>query len=123
MTLSGRFRGVGAAGGERHADSRLGEIYHGQADEERGRGDDLEIDESFRAHASYFFQRAAAGNPDDDGGEDERRDDRFDEVKEDVAQEVNGVPPVGPEIADDAADNEANEDLGGERRAIPGAAR
>ena len=58
-----------------------------------------------------FRQRAAAGDPDDDGRENQRRDDRFDQVKEDVAQKINRVPPIRPEPADHAADDQADHDL------------
>src|SRR5205814_10082512 len=117
MSRADGFNDVGVTGGKSDAAAGLGEVNDGEPDEERGGRDDFEVDERFRAHAPDFFQRAAAGDPDDDGGENQRRDDGLDEVEEDVAQEVNGVPPIGPEIADRAADDEADEDLGGEGRA------
>jgi hypothetical protein len=122
MRLRDGLDDVGVRGGEGNADAGPGEVDDGQPDEERRGGDDLEVDERFRAHASDLFQRAAAGDPDDDGGENQRRDDGLDEVQEDVAQEVNGVPPIGPEVANGAADDEADEDLGGKGRTIPGTA-
>ena len=123
MGLADGLDDVGVRGGESDADAGPGEIDDGEADEQRGGGDDLEVDESFCAHPSDFFQRRRAGDPDHDGGEDQGRDDRLDEIKEDVAQEIHGVPPVGPEVAENATDDETDENLGGEGRAIPRAGR
>jgi hypothetical protein len=36
---------------------------------------------------------------------------------------VDGVAPIGPDVAEEPAEDEADEDLGGERGAVPSAAR
>src|SRR5205814_4918137 len=51
MSLPDGLDDVRVSGGEGDTDAGLSEIDDGQTDEESGRGDDLEIDEGFRAHA------------------------------------------------------------------------
>src|SRR5205085_4684276 len=52
---------IGVAGGESDAAAGFGEVHNREPDKERGGGDDFEIDERFRAHATAFFQRPGAG--------------------------------------------------------------
>ena len=69
-----------AATREQHTGSGLGEIDNRQAQEERNRGDDLKIKQSLAAHSADLLQVAATGDADDQGREDERRDDRLDQI-------------------------------------------
>ena len=99
-------------GHQRHAYSRLGEIDHRQPDDERGRGRDLEIDDRFQTHSPDLFQAAGAGDPDDDGRENQRRDDRLDQVEKNVAQKINRVPPIRSQPANKRANDETDEESG-----------
>jgi hypothetical protein len=81
---------------ESHSDARLGEINHGQSDEQRDCSDDLEIDQCLESHAPDFAQRAGTCDPYDDRRENKRRDDRFDQVNENVAQKIDRVAPIRP---------------------------
>ena len=99
MRLSDRFDDVDVAGSERYADAWPGEIDDRQSNEKRRGGDDLEINQRFDSHASDFSKRAGAGDSDDNGRENQRRDDRLDQVDENVAQEINLVSPIGSQPA------------------------
>ena len=110
-------------GHQRYANARLGEIDHRQSDDESGRGNDFEVDERLQTHSSDLFQAARAGDTDDDGRENERRDDRLDQVEENVAQEVDSVSPIGAPPADKRSDDETEKNLRGERWSIPGTTR
>ena len=59
------------------------------------------------------------GDADYDGGENQRRDDRLDQVNENVTQEINFVPPVGSQPANQRADDKPDHDLRRQRRPIP----
>src|SRR2546423_5882534 len=111
MTLLNGFDGVDVRGGESHARPGLGEIDYSQPNEQRCRGDDLEIDQRFDSHAPHFPKRACASDTNYNCREHERRDDGFDQVNEDVAQKINCVPPIGSEPADHTADNQPYHDL------------
>jgi hypothetical protein len=59
------------------------------ADEEGERRDDLEIDERLEADPPNLLDRSGAGDPDDEGREEQRRDDHLDQAQEDAAQDAN----------------------------------
>src|SRR5438046_10428221 len=100
MTLADRFDDAGIARCESDAHSWFREIHYGQPDEERRRGDDLEIDHGFDPHASDLSERAGDGDYDDNRLEDKRSDDRFDQADAGVAQDIKRVSPVGTEATD-----------------------
>ena len=52
---------------ESHPDARFGEIHDRQADEQRGRGDDLEIDQRLNSHAPDLLQGTGTRDSDHDG--------------------------------------------------------
>ena len=122
LGLPDHFDDVDVTGRESHAGARLRKIHNRQSDEKcRGR-DDLEINERFDSHSADLFQGAPARDADDDGRENQRRDDRLDQVNEDVAEKINFVAPAGLQPSDQRADNQADHDLGRQRWAIPWAA-
>src|SRR4029077_360958 len=51
--------------------------------------------------------------------ENQRRDDRLDQIDENIAEKIHFVSPVGPKPSDESADDKADHDLGRERWAIP----
>ena len=63
---------------------------------------DFKINERLHAHASDFFQIAAAGDANHERGKNQRTDDRLDQVKKNVAQEKNFVAPLRPQPTDAA---------------------
>ena len=122
LGLPNRVDDVDVAGRQRDARAGFREIDDRQTDEERRRRDDLEKDERFDSDPADFFQRTGAGDSDDDGRENKRRDDRLDQVDENVAEKINFVSPIGPQPTDQCADDETDHDLRGQRRSIPRAA-
>ena len=84
-----RSGGLRGAGSERESDTGLADVDGEQADGQRERGDDLEVDERLDAHAADALDVAVAGDADDEHGEDERSDDALDEPKEDVGEEAH----------------------------------
>ena len=123
MGVRDRVHDLVRPGHQRDANPWLGQVNHCQSDEERGRRRDLEIDDRFQAHPPDFAQVAGSGDADHDGREDKRRDDRLDQVKENVPEKIDRVAPVGPEPADESADDQPDHDLGRQRWAIPGTGR
>jgi hypothetical protein len=101
--------------GQRNAHARLGEIHRAEADEERERGDDLEVDQRLHADAADLADVAGAGDADHQRGEDQRRDDRLDQVEEERRQRPHGQAPLRHEVAEQDADDETDEDLRRER--------
>ena len=85
-----------------------------ETDEQRDRGDDFKVEQRLRAHPPDLFQIAAAGNADDERRKNQRRNDRLDEVKKNVAQEIDVVAPLGTEIAEHSADHQPDQNLGGQ---------
>ena len=85
MTLANRLDDVGVARGQSYARARLHEIDHGQSDDQRCGRDNFRIDQRSDAHATDLAQCTSAGDPDNDRGEDEGRDDRLDQVDKNVA--------------------------------------
>ena len=83
---SGRPACVPGVNGE--PDAGLADVDGEQADGQRERGDDLEVDERLDAHAADALEVAVAGDADDEHGEDERSDDALDEPQEDVGEEA-----------------------------------
>ena len=103
------------------ADPRPHHVHRDQADHERERRDDLEVDDGAQAHAADDLHVAGAGDAGDQRREDQRRDDHLDQAQEELAEgpEVGGRRGVvlADDPADDDADRQADENLLGERQA------
>ena len=102
--------------------ARPEEVDHPEPDEQRDRGDDLEIDETAQCQATDPLDVIAMSrNADDQGAEDQRHHDRLDQLDEDRRdrREIWRQRDVGPdavvEPADDDADHHRNDDPAGER--------
>ena len=82
--------GAGGSGGfgggalDGHALAGPHQVHGGQAQEQRQRGDDFEIEDGLDADAAHALQIAAAGDADHQRGEDQRRDDGADQPQENV---------------------------------------
>ena len=83
---AGRAATAGRVLGNGKADARLREIDRRESEEKRDGGHELEIDDGFEADAAHLLDVACAGYAVDEGAEDERGDDGFDEAQEDVAE-------------------------------------
>src|SRR5882724_13350281 len=103
-----------AAAGEQNMRARLYQIHDRETDKQRDRGDYFKIQQRFRAHPPNFFQITATGDADDERRKNQRRNDRLDEVKKNVAQEIDVVAPLGTDIAEHSADHQPDQNLGGQ---------
>ena len=78
---------------------------------ERDRRDDLEIDQRLDADPADPFQVAGAGDAVHDDAEHEHRDDHLDELDERIAERLELDRRLGPDEADDDADDERQHHL------------
>ena len=83
-----------AAAGEQQIRARLNQIYDRETDEQRDRGDYFKVQQRFGAHPPNFFQITATGNADHERRKNQRRNDRLDEVKKNVAQKIERCCPT-----------------------------
>src|SRR6266404_4288989 len=95
-------------GRKRNAVTWPGEIYNPQADEKRDRSNDLKIEQRLQAHAPDFFQIPTAGYSHDQRREDQRRNDRFNQVEKNVAKKIDAIAPVGADVSQQAAREQTN---------------
>src|SRR5207253_4624524 len=88
------------------------------------RRDDLKIKQSLAAHSSDLLQIAATGDADHQGREDERRDNRLDQIEEDVAEKIDVVAPVitppAAEVSNQTTEYQPDQNLRGQGRPVPG---
>src|SRR5204863_2902897 len=107
-----------AAAGQSDPLTRLREIYNRQAEKQGNRSHNFKIEKCFGAHSSDFFQVAATGNADHERRKNQRCNNRLDEVEEDVAEEVDIVapfiPPSPPQVSNQSAKHQANQNLRGQ---------
>ena len=80
---------------EHDSGSGLHDVDHDQADGERQRRDDFEVDERAEADAADLLHGAHLGNADDHGREHDRRDQHPHELDEAVAERPHGDGPLG----------------------------
>ena len=83
---------------QRDADARLADMGRREPDEQRDRGDDLEIQNRAEGEPPDLLQVVAvAGNPDDEAAEDQRGHDRLDHSDEDAGKGLEALSHVGVE--------------------------
>ena len=104
-----------------HADAGLREVDREQADQQRERRDDLEVDHRAQPHAADDLEVARAGDAGDQRREDQRRDDHLDQAQEELAERPEVERPGRVVRLDqgtgDDAECQADEDLLGQREA------
>ena len=101
---------VEGGGVDVHAAARLERIRHDQADGERQRADDFEVDECLEADAAELAGVANAGDAGDDGEEDDGGDHHADELDEAIAEGAHGLAEMGRKDAGEHAGRDADED-------------
>ena len=103
------------------ADAGLRDVHRDEADHQRERRDDLEVDDRAQPHAADDLEVPGAGDAGDQRREDQRRDDHLDQPQEELAErpEVDGAFGMGriDDGAGDDAEHEADENLLRERDA------
>ena len=97
----------------------LEDVDQREPEEERNGRGDLEVDDRLQADAPHRLQVAGAGDADHQRREQQRRDDHLDHPEKGVGQRLDGDTKAGPEMADEDAEHEADEDLGRDGRQPP----
>ncbi|MCY1395908.1 hypothetical protein D9M71_108640 [compost metagenome] len=84
-----------AQGAHVDAGAGLEEVGQQQADHDRHRGDDLEVEDGLQADAAELLGVAHAGDADHQRSDDDRDDDHLDHADEDIARRLQDVgdPP------------------------------
>ena len=98
-----------------HAGARLHDVDDDQADDQRDRADDLEVEQRQAAGLADLLHVLHAGDADDDGAEDDRRDDHLDQLDEAVAERLHRLAGLRAEVAEQDADDDRDDDLEVER--------
>ncbi|MCY1288662.1 hypothetical protein D9M70_377160 [compost metagenome] len=99
-----------AQGAHVDAGAGLEEVGQQQADHDRHRGDDLEVEDGLQADAAELLGVAHAGDADDERGDDDRDDDHLDQADEDITGRLQDVgdPPglLGAEMVEQGANGD-----------------
>ena len=94
-----------------HPVARAEGVGDDDAEDQRDRRHHLEVDDRLDADAADLLEVAGGGDAVHHDAEDERRDDHLDELDEAVAERLHLRGEVGPEDADDDAEDEGDHDL------------
>ena len=103
--------GIDRSGVHVHADAGLKDIDHDQANDQRNRGEDLEIDERLQSDAADLLHILHAGDAMHDGAEDDRRDEHLDQLDKHVAQRLHGLAKVRVEMAQQDTEHDGGKHL------------
>jgi hypothetical protein len=113
--VGGDLLGVERVRVDVHAGTGLDGVDHHQADDQRDRAHDLEVEEREAAGLADLLHVLHAGDADDDGAEDDRRDHHLDQLDEAVAERLHRLAGLRPEMAEDDADDDRGDHLRVER--------
>ena len=103
--------GIDRAHVDVHADAGLQDVDHDQADDQRQRGHDLEIDQRLQADAADLLHVLHAGDAVHHGAEDDRRDQHLDQLDEAVAERLHRHADVRIELPEQDADHDRGQHL------------
>jgi hypothetical protein len=98
--ILGHGPGVQGRGVDVQPPARLDHIGHDQAEDERQRREDEEVGEGLGRHPPDLAQIAHPGDAGHDGQEDHRRDDHLHQLDEGVAQRLQRLAELRPEMTD-----------------------
>ena len=107
--------GVERRGVDVHAVAGREQERQHQADGERDRGHDLEIDQRLEADAADFLQIAGAGNAVHHDAEHDRRHDHLNKLEEGVAEDLQGDRKIRLRHAQHDAEDECGDHLDEQR--------
>jgi len=96
-----------------YVEARAGmhEVAHHQSDEQRNRGDNLEIQQRFAADTADLFHVLHAGDAGNHGTKDDQRNDHRDEANETIPERLHGDGFGRAEIAEHNGSTNRDEDL------------
>src|SRR3954454_25069399 len=95
-----------------HPDAGLQHIDDDEPDNERQRGDHLEIDQRLKAYPADLLQILHAGDAMHDRAEDDRRDQHLDQLDEAIAQRLHLLAQLRIKMAKQDAENDSGQYLG-----------
>ena len=94
-----------------HPGTGLDHVNDREADDQRDRADDLEVEQRVTAGLAHFLHVFHAGDANHDRAENDRRNHHLDQLDEAVAQWSHFDAPVGLEISEQHANHDGNDDL------------
>jgi hypothetical protein len=103
--------GIDRPGIHVHADAGLKDIDHDQANDQRKRGDDLEINQRLQPDAADLLQILHAGDAVHDGAEDDWGDEHLDQLDEPVAERLHCLAEMRVEMAEQDTEHDRGEHL------------
>jgi hypothetical protein len=109
--IIGERLGIERRGIDVHAVAGSEQIGEQEADHERDRGHDLEIDQRLDADPPDLLEVAGAGDAVHDHAEHDRRDDHRDQLEEGIAQDLQADRKVGSGHAEHDAEDQSGQDL------------
>ncbi|MCY1183960.1 hypothetical protein D9M73_246160 [compost metagenome] len=94
-----------------HADARLHDVHHYQADEQGDGGDDFEVGQRVAAGLAHCLHVLHTGDAADHGAEDDGCDGHLDQLDEAIAQGFERDAGFRIEVAQEDADGDGDNDL------------
>ncbi len=91
--------------------ARLHDVDDDEADDERERAHDFEVEQRERAGLADLLHVLHAGDAEHDGAEDDRGDQHLDELDEAVAQRLHRLARLGHEVTEQDARRDRDEHL------------
>ena len=111
LGVSGDALGVERGGIDVHACAGLNDIDDRESHDQRNRADNLEVEQRVAAGLANLLHVLHAGNTDHDRAENDRRDHHLDQLDEAVAERSHFGSPLGPEISEEYANHDGDDDL------------
>ena len=111
LGVVGQALGVERGRVDVHAHARLHHVDDDQADDQRHRAHDLEVQERVATRLADALHVLHARDADHHGAEDDGRDDHLDQLDEAVAQRLHGRAGLGPEVTQDHTQDDGGDDL------------
>ena len=109
--ISGNFGGIECGDVDVHAIAWLHDVDDDQANQQGDGRNDLEIEQRVATGLANRFHVLHARDTADDGTEDDRGDDHFDQLDEPVTQRLNGHTELWVEVTERDTDDNCNNHL------------
>jgi hypothetical protein len=105
--------GLGIQSGHVHVEAGAGleHLAHHQAQEERARGDHLEVEEGLEPHAPHALEVSHLGDARHHRGEHHRRHQQLDEPDEAVTERLERFASMGPEVSEQCSAHHRHQHL------------
>ena len=111
LRVGGDALGVERVGVDVHADAGLPDVDDHEADDQRDRGHDLEVDQRLDPDPADLLHVLHAGDAVHHGAEDDRGDQHLDQLDEGVAERLHAGAELGVEVPEQDAQHDGAQDL------------